>query len=146
MSAHPQPLGHMSLGVRNYTVSKAFYTAALTPIGLRLVYDSEAEGPSPKGNTRTLGYGPDENRELLNIFEFKKASPPGAGFHVAFNAPTRESVIEFHAKALEFGGKNNGAPGVRNHYGDNYFAAFIICPDGWRLEAVCKTKKEEEAA
>ncbi|KAJ7933958.1 Glyoxalase/Bleomycin resistance protein/Dihydroxybiphenyl dioxygenase [Mycena leptocephala] len=141
-TAHPRPLGHVSLGVRNYEVSKAFYTAVLAPIGLRIVYDSEAKKPSH--NTRTLGYGRHEDEEPLNIFEFAKAAPPGEGFHLAFNAPTRESVIEFHAKALEFGGKDNGKPGVRKHYGDNYFAAFVICPDGWRLEAVCK--KPEDVA
>lgn len=136
-------LGHISLGVRDYEVSKRFYTAVLAPLGLRIVYDSEAKKPS--GRTRTLGYGRHEDEEPLNIFEtLEKAAPPGEGFHLAFNAPTRESVVEFHAKALEFGGKDNGRPGVRKHYGDNYFAAFVVCPDGWRLEAVCK-KREEPA-
>ncbi|KAJ6594572.1 Glyoxalase/Bleomycin resistance protein/Dihydroxybiphenyl dioxygenase [Mycena capillaripes] len=135
-AAHERPLGHISLGVRDYEVSKAFYIAALAPIGLRIVYDSEV--PKPSRGTRTLGFGRHEDEEPLNIFEFAKAAPPGEGFHLAFNAPTRESVVQFHAKALEFGGKDNGKPGIRKHYGDNYFAAFIIDPDGWRLEAVCK--------
>ncbi|KAJ7252114.1 Glyoxalase/Bleomycin resistance protein/Dihydroxybiphenyl dioxygenase [Mycena haematopus] len=136
------PLGHISLGVCDYEVSKAFYTAVLAPLGLRVVFDSEANKAS--GGVRTLGYGRHDDEEPLNIFEYKDAAPPGQGFHLAFNAPTRESVVEFHAKALEFGGKNNGLPGLRKHYGDNYFAAFVICPDGWHLEAVRK-KKENSA-
>ncbi|KAK3361729.1 Glyoxalase/Bleomycin resistance protein/Dihydroxybiphenyl dioxygenase [Lasiosphaeria ovina] len=158
---HPNPLGHISIGVRNYEASKAFYTAVLETIGLRLVYDSEAKrpdsgpttsdsaegdsaapdpAPAEKKRTRTLGFGVEEGRELLNVFEFgDDAAPPGPGFHLAFNAPTRESVVEFYALALGFGGSDNGLPGVRKHYGDRYFAAFVVDPDGWRLEVVCKT-------
>ena len=132
------PLGHISIGVRDYETSKAFYTAVLAPLGLRLVYDSEAM--TPKRNTRrTLGFGSDMQHELLNVFEFgEEASPPRAGFHLAFNAPSRNAVVDFHAAAMTSGGIDNGLPGVRKHYGDTYFAAFIVDPDGWRLEAVCK--------
>ncbi|KAK3333042.1 Glyoxalase/Bleomycin resistance protein/Dihydroxybiphenyl dioxygenase [Cercophora scortea] len=147
-AAHPSPLGHISIGVRNYEASKAFYSAVLSTIGLRLVYDSEAQ-PKPAATDtttskpRTLGFGVDEAHELLNIFEFADdAWPPGAGFHLAFNAPTREAVIEFHALAMGFGGRDNGVPGVRKHYGENYFAAFVVDPDGWRLEVVCKASGE----
>ncbi|KAK3395041.1 Glyoxalase/Bleomycin resistance protein/Dihydroxybiphenyl dioxygenase [Podospora didyma] len=150
---HPNPLGHISIGVRDYDASKAFYSAVLETIGLRLVYDSEAaagmgtgSGGSdtpPKTKTkrvRTLGFGPDEAHELINVFEFgEDAAAPGPGFHLAFNAPTRDSVVMFHAVAMGYGGTDNGLPGVRKHYGQNYFAAFVVDPDGWRLEAVCKT-------
>jgi len=154
--AHFNPLGHLSIGVSDYAVSKAFYLAVLTPIGLSLVYDSEdptkgGKAPDPdagaakKKKTRTLGFGPDEDHELFNIFEFgDEAAAPGAGFHLALNAPTRDAVVQFHAMAVGFGGSDNGAPGVRRHYGANYFAAFVIDPDGWRLEAVCKTEVDEE--
>ncbi|KAK0616677.1 Glyoxalase/Bleomycin resistance protein/Dihydroxybiphenyl dioxygenase [Immersiella caudata] len=153
---HFNPLGHLSIGVRDYSVSKAFYSAILFPIGLSLVYDSEdpAKGgkalnpdadATKKKRTRTLGFGPDADHELLNIFEFgDDAAAPGAGFHLAFNAPTRDAVVEFHAMAIGFGGSDNGAPGIRKHYGANYFAAFVVDPDGWRLEAVCKTEVDEE--
>ncbi|KAK0615685.1 Glyoxalase/Bleomycin resistance protein/Dihydroxybiphenyl dioxygenase [Bombardia bombarda] len=140
MSTPYNPLGHISIGVRDYDVSKAFYTAVFATIGLHLVYDSEAVVPKNPKKIRTLGFGPDEQHELINIFEFgDDAAPPGAGFHLAFNAPTRASVVEFHAVAVGFGGTNNGLPGVRKHYGDDYFAAFVVDPDGWRLEVVCKT-------
>ncbi|KAJ4305986.1 hypothetical protein N0V88_000777 [Collariella sp. IMI 366227] len=135
---HFNPLGHISIGVRNYEASKAFYTAILAPLGLKLVYDSEVLGQCPK-KIRTLGYGPDKDHELVNIFEFgDEAAPPGKGFHLAFDAATREAVVEFHANAMEAGGADNGLPGVREHYGEHYFAAYVIDPDGWRLEAVCK--------
>jgi catechol 2,3-dioxygenase-like lactoylglutathione lyase family enzyme len=151
----PNPsLSHISIGVRSYAVSKAFYRAALSPLGLSLVFDSEdpskggaapdITSSSPPSSTskkvRTLGFGPDADHEILNIFEFgDDASPPGPGFHLAFNAPTRDAVFDFHAMALGFGGTDNGLPGVRKHYGERYFAAFVVDPDGWRLEAVCKT-------
>ena len=61
--------------------------------------------------------------------------PPSKGFHLAFNAPSRDAVDLFHLTALEFGGMDNGAPGVRPHYGDDYYAAFVIDPDGYRHEA-----------
>ncbi|KAK4442634.1 Lactoylglutathione lyase [Podospora aff. communis PSN243] len=154
--SHFNPLGHLSIGVRDYAVSKAFYSAILSPIGLSLVYDSEDpdkggrtplsdDDPKKKERTRTLGFGPDADHELLNVFEFgDEAAAPGSGFHLAFNAPTRDAVVEFHALAVGFGGLSNGAPGVRKHYGEDYFAAFVVDPDGWRLEAVCKAKEEQE--
>ncbi|KAK3316022.1 Glyoxalase/Bleomycin resistance protein/Dihydroxybiphenyl dioxygenase [Apodospora peruviana] len=145
-SSYPNnPLGHISIGVRDYSVSKAFYSAVFSTIGLHLVYDSEEAAPpssesaSKKKHTRTLGFGADAKHELINIFEFgDQASPPGAGFHLAFNAPSRQAVIEFHAMAVGFGGTDNGLPGVRRHYGADYFAAFVVDPDGWRLEVVCQ--------
>ncbi len=143
--AHHNPLGHISIGVRSHEASKAFYTAVLAPLGLALVYDSEASsaGTSKKGKVRTLGYGPDAEHEVLNIFEFgDDAAAPGPGFHLAFNAPTRLAVVEFHARAMACGGMDNGLPGVRKHYGANYFAAFVVDPDGWRLEALCKDPEE----
>lgn len=64
------------------------------------------------------------------------AASAGPGFHLAFAAPSHEAVDEFHRIALAFGGGNNGSPGLRVHYGPGYYAAFIIDPDGNRIEAV----------
>lgn len=143
---HSHPLGHISIGVRNYEIAKRFYAATLPLIGLRLVYDSTktstAQGP-PSGDSdngpRTLGFGPDEDNELLNVFEYgAHASAPGPGSHIAFNTDSRAVVDQFYEAAVRNGGKSNGAPGVRPHYGRAYYAAFVIDPDGWRLEVVCK--------
>ena len=60
-----------------------------------------------------------------------------SGLHFCFAAPTREAVQAFHAAAIKAGGTDNGAPGPRKEYGDNYYAAFVIDPDGFRLEAYC---------
>lgn len=141
MAAQFNLLGHISIGVRDYDASKAFYTAVLEPLGLKLVYDSEAVTPR---TPRTLGYGPDEDHELINLFEYGDgASVPGPGCHIAFNAPTRQAVRDFHAAAVQHGGSSNGEPGLRLHYGPRYYAAFVMDPDGWRLEAVCKTDESE---
>ncbi|KAK3342606.1 Glyoxalase/Bleomycin resistance protein/Dihydroxybiphenyl dioxygenase [Neurospora tetraspora] len=140
------PLSHISFGVRSYTTSKTFYTAVLQPLGLHLVFDSESDPTTSKkknNHIRTLGYGPNkEDNELINLFEVgqEATQPPGPGFHLALNAPTRLAVVEFHAAAVQNGGLDNGLPGVRGEYGENYFAAFVVDPDGHRLEVVCKRR------
>lgn len=135
MSEHRQIIGHISIGVQSVELSKAFYTAILAPLGLHLVYES-----APEHGVPTLGYGPDPDYEVVNIFEYgDEASPPGRGSHVAFNAPTRDAVEAFHAAGIRSGGTCNGAPDFREHFGPGYFAAFVVDPDGWRLETVCKT-------
>lgn len=147
---HPRPLSHISLPINNHAASRAFYTAILAPLGLHLVYDSEEPPPpptSPPGRRiKTLGYGPTPESEILNLFEYPESIKDEggrkeegmAGFHVAFNAPTREAVVEFHRRAMEAGGRDRGKPGVRRAYGRGYFAAFVVDLDGWRVEAVCK--------
>ncbi|KAK3952863.1 Glyoxalase/Bleomycin resistance protein/Dihydroxybiphenyl dioxygenase [Pseudoneurospora amorphoporcata] len=142
---HNNLLSHISFGVRSYSASKTFYTAVLAPLGLDLVFDSESDPRTTyfkKNHIRTLGYGPDKDNELINIFELGEgvATPPEPGFHLALNAPTRLAVVEFHAAAVQNGGLDNGLPGVREQYGENYFAAFVVDPDGHRLEVVCKTR------
>ncbi|CCC09776.1 hypothetical protein SMACR_03332 [Sordaria macrospora] len=142
---HNNPLSHISFGVRSYSASKTFYNAVLAPLGLNLVFDSEASSPRTfkKNHIRTLGYGPDKDNEIINIFELGPdtvTAPPGPGFHVALNAPTRLAVVEFHSAAVQNGGADNGLPGVREEYGRDYFAAFVVDPDGHRLEVVCKRR------
>jgi catechol 2,3-dioxygenase-like lactoylglutathione lyase family enzyme len=141
--AHERPLGHISFGVRSYDTSKAFYNAVLAPLGLTLVYNSEtptlASSSTPK--PRTLGYGPatSPEMELLDLFEYGvSAHAPGLAFHVAFNAPTRQAVDDFHEAAMANGGTDNGRPGLRPSYGESYYSAYVFDPDGYRLEAVCK--------
>lgn len=120
-------LGHISFGVSDLAASAAFYDATMRALGFDRVYTGE----------RSVGYGApgsDADRLLL-ILQPDGASPPGTGFHLAFDAPSREAVDAFHAAALRCGGRDHGAPGLRPRYGPDYYAAFVLDPDGYRLEA-----------
>jgi len=120
-------LHHVSFGVSNLERSAAFYDAALAVLGyVRVWTDSTA-----------VGYGLAAGQDLFAVkLKAGDAAAPGPGFHLAFTAPSREAVARFHAEALAHGGEDNGAPGLRPAYGPNYFAAFVIDPDGYRIEAV----------
>jgi catechol 2,3-dioxygenase-like lactoylglutathione lyase family enzyme len=73
----------------------------------------------------------------VNVAARPLPADPQSGLHFCFAAPTRKSVDLFHAGALQAGGQDNGAPGIRADYDANYFAAFVVDPDGYRLEAYC---------
>lgn len=118
-------LGHVSFGVKDLARARAFYDAVLAPFGWVRLWDGEG-----------LGYGPPSGGEKLNLFQADDARPPGPGFHLAFDAPDRAAVDAFHAAALAHGGGDNGPPGLRPHYGSDYYAAFVVDPDGHRLEAM----------
>jgi len=116
---------HVKFGVSNYQASKAFFLKALGPLGVAVVSEgSPTYGVelSAKGNASLCLYQSDE-----------KPAP----LHLAFAAKSRRQVEAFHRAALEAGGKDNGAPGLRPHYHANYYAAFVIGPDGHNIEAVC---------
>jgi catechol 2,3-dioxygenase-like lactoylglutathione lyase family enzyme len=120
-------LHHVSFGVSNLQAMAAFYDAVLEPLGQVRVWD----GP------RSVGYGlPGQGDKLLLNLRQEGVHPPGAGFHLAFSAGSREAVDRFHAAALAHGGTDNGAPGLRERYGPNYYAAFVVDPEGCRIEAV----------
>jgi catechol 2,3-dioxygenase-like lactoylglutathione lyase family enzyme len=121
-------LHHLSFGVRDLALAGAFYDAALGALGFRRVFD----GPE------SIGYGLVNNQDQLLLNLEPEARAPGPGFHLAFDAPTRAAVDAFHAQALRVGGRDNGAPGLRPDYGPHYYAAFLVDPDGHRIEAVCK--------
>lgn len=119
-------LHHVSIGVRDLHLSGRFYDAALGALGYRRVFEDET----------AIGYGIVDGEDLLCLKLRDDATPPGAGFHLAFAAPSRASVHAFHASALPIGGSDNGAPGLRPDYGDHYYAAFLVDPDGHRIEAI----------
>jgi catechol 2,3-dioxygenase-like lactoylglutathione lyase family enzyme len=120
-------LGHLSLGVADLARSIAFYDAALAPLGGVRVWRDE----------RGAGYGPPGGGDRLALKrQAAPVRPPGPGFHLAFDAPDRAAVDAFHAAALAHGGTCDGPPGLRPQYGPTYYAAFVIDPDGHRLEAV----------
>lgn len=119
-------MGHLSFGVANLERAAAFYDAILAPLGCVRVW-SHAKG---------AGFGAPGGGDKLALFpQGGPITPPGPGFHLAFEAPDRAAVDAFHAAALALGGADRGAPGPRPHYGATYYAAFITDLDGYRLEA-----------
>ena len=119
-------LGHLSFGVTDLARAMRFYDAALGALGYRRVWADET----------AAGYGEAGGDDRLALKLRPGAAAPGAGFHLAFAAPGRAAVDAFHAAALAAGGRDDGPPGPRPHYGPRYYAAFVIDPDGYRLEAV----------
>jgi catechol 2,3-dioxygenase-like lactoylglutathione lyase family enzyme len=119
-------LHHLSIGVADLARAASFYDAALAPLGYVRVWTDKT----------AIGYGSPGGGDKLAIKLREQANPPGPGFHIALAAPSREAVARFHAEALQHGGRDNGAPALRPHYGPNYFAAFVVDPDGHPIEAV----------
>lgn len=117
---------HVKFGVSDYAASKAFFLAALKPLGVTLV----AEG-DPSYGVELCAEG---SNASLCLFQTEGRPAP---LHLAFSASTRQQVDAFHRAALAAGGQDHGAPGLRRHYHANYYAAFIIGPDGHNIEAVC---------
>jgi catechol 2,3-dioxygenase-like lactoylglutathione lyase family enzyme len=120
-------LDHVSIGVREIPRAKRFYDAALTPLGYKCL--SEGVG--------SLGYGRDAVALWIGAAERPVSADEKSGLHFCFAAPTRRSVDAFHEAALRAGGRDNGAPGLRADYGPDYYAAFVVDPDGYRIEAYC---------
>lgn len=118
---------HLSIGVRDVARAGAFYDATLAPLGFSRLSDSPD----------SLGYGGDRVALWVNAAERPVPADKASGLHFCFDAPSRAAVDAFHAAALAAGGSDNGQPGLRDDYGPNYYAAFVVDPDGYRLEAFC---------
>ncbi len=116
---------HVKLGVSDFAASKAFFLEALEPLGIVVV----AEGAPTYGVELC---GKTEASLILFLTDEKPAH-----LHLAFTAENRQQVDAFYRAALEAGGRDNGAPGLRPQYHANYYAAFVIGPDGHNIEAVC---------
>jgi catechol 2,3-dioxygenase-like lactoylglutathione lyase family enzyme len=116
-------LDHIGIDVQNYERSKAFYKAALAPLGYELIM--EVQG--------WAGFGADGKPDFW-IQGGKQTAPR---IHVAFRSDNRAKVRAFHAAALTAGGKDNGPPGIREIYHPNYYGAFVIDLDGHNIEVVC---------
>lgn len=128
-------LHHLSLGVSNLERAATFYDAVLAPLGHVRVWSDIRPGEPDQA----VGYGPPDGGDKLALKQQGNAArAPSPGFHIAFAAPSRKAVEAFHAAALAAGGTDNGPPGLRPHYGSTYYAAFVIDPDGHRIEAVFK--------
>jgi len=121
---------HVSIGVSDIGKARKFYDAALAPLGVKCL----SEGAS------ALGYGSDGPRLWLLA-----ASAPVPrdipGLHICLEAGKRAQVDAFHLAAVSTGGHDNGKPGLRADYGENYYAAFVTDPDGTRLEAYCSRRE-----
>ena len=117
---------HVKFGVSDYAASKAFFLKALEPLGVAVV----SEGSPTYG----VELCPLNDNSSLCICQTEEKP---AHLHLAFTAENRQQVAAFYRAALEAGGKDNGAPGLRPHYHANYYAAFVIGPDGHNIEVVC---------
>ena len=115
-------LDHAAVNVSDLEASKGFYTDALKPLGYSLVFEAEGFLGFGKGQMPSLGVA--------------RRDPTGGG-HVAFAADDRATVDAFHDAAMSAGGRDNGPPGVREHYHPSYYAAFVNDFDGNNIEAVC---------
>jgi catechol 2,3-dioxygenase-like lactoylglutathione lyase family enzyme len=118
-------IDHAGVSVANVARSKMFYRTALAPLGYALVMEWE----------QFAGFGIGGKPD----FWIGQGTPNEPRVHVAFRADTRAVVDAFHRAALAAGGRDNGAPGLRPHYHENYYGAFVLDPDGHNIEAVCHT-------
>jgi catechol 2,3-dioxygenase-like lactoylglutathione lyase family enzyme len=116
---------HVGLNVKDYAASRAFYEHALAPLGWKVVMAFD--------EWKAAGFGEDDKP----AFWISEREPYGTGTHVAFTTGDRATVDAFHAAGLAAGGKDNGAPGIREMYHPTYYAAFVHDLDGNNVEAVC---------
>ena len=119
-------LGHLSFGVSDLARAVAFYDRVLAPIGFVRVWSDET----------AAGFGPAGGNDKFALVASAEARSPGRGFHLAFDAPDRAAVDAFYTAAIDAGGTSAGGPGLRQHYGASYYAAFVIALDGYKIEAV----------
>jgi catechol 2,3-dioxygenase-like lactoylglutathione lyase family enzyme len=117
-------IDHVSINVSDFDRARAFYVAALKPLGLRVIQDYGT----------AIGVGADY--PFLWIGEGDTAH-----VHLAFRTETTTEVDAFHKAALAAGGKDNGAPGIRSEYSENYYAAYVLDADGHNIEAVCHVRR-----
>jgi catechol 2,3-dioxygenase-like lactoylglutathione lyase family enzyme len=123
-------LDHVGYPVSDYARSRAFYAAALAPLGYRLVMEITDAQTGGHGDHAGFGDGAPD-------FWIGTGRPQATTTHVAFRAANRAAVDAFHAAALAAGGTDNGVPGLRPHYHQDYYGAFVLDPDGNNIEAVC---------
>jgi catechol 2,3-dioxygenase-like lactoylglutathione lyase family enzyme len=119
-------LDHVGIAVADYELSKGFYEQALAPLGYGLLIEFAGAA---------AGFGRDDGSRPSFFIE-AHGEPPRGRLHIAFGAGGRANVDAFYAAALEAGGTDNGAPGLR-WYHDDYYGAYVLDPDGHNIEAVC---------
>ncbi|MEH6422071.1 VOC family protein [Pseudomonas sp. CGJS7] len=122
---------HLGFAVSDLPRSREFYQRALAPLGYGLVMSLDKE---QTGGYEGHAFGPPDQP----VFWIGTGAGVSSGLHVALRARSREQVDAFHAAAIAAGGRDNGAPGLRPHYGPDYYGAFALDPDGNNIEAVCR--------
>jgi len=120
-------ISHISIGVLDLAKAGRFYDAALAGLGCKRLYDS----------AEALGYGAESPELWVMKVERPVKADEASGLHLCFDAADRAGVDAFHKAGIKAGGRDNGKPGLRKDYGDSYYAAFVIDPEGYRLEAYC---------
>lgn len=126
-------LDHVSIGVTDMKRAKAFYDAALAPLGVTPVMPVEIAG-----QLVGLGYGAAGKPDFwIGAPINGRPATAGNGVHIAFRAAARAHVDAFYQAAIGQGGVDDGGPGLRTHYHPNYYGAFVRDPDGNKVEAVC---------
>jgi|SRR5689334_12790512 catechol 2,3-dioxygenase-like lactoylglutathione lyase family enzyme len=123
---------HVSLGTNDVGRAQAFYDPLMALIGFRVL----------KASSRAVHYGASDIVFSLETPVDGRGASAGNGVHIAFQAPDRETVRRFHRTAIENGGTDDGAPGIRAQYNANYYGAFVRDPDGNKIEAVTYTARE----
>jgi catechol 2,3-dioxygenase-like lactoylglutathione lyase family enzyme len=123
-------LDHVGIPVSEFEKAKAFYMKALKPLGYGLIIEVSSEETGGRNNA---GFGAGKRPQ----FWIGTGKPLKGPVHFAFEAKSREAVRAFYDAAIKAGGKDNGAPGLRPHYHENYYGAFVLDLDGHNIEAVC---------
>ncbi len=119
-------IDHISVGVRDLERAAHFYERTLAPLGLSRLVTRPA----------TIGFGKGYSECWINLRADMAVVASHSGNHICFRARSTAEVDAFHAAALEAGGMSDGAPGLRPHDRVRYYAAYVVDPDGNRIEAV----------
>ena len=128
-------IDHISFSVKNFEESQCFYDETLKILGYERLMNFDTD-------VLVAGYGKQNRpsfwigtKKVLTEEDKLEHVGKAAGFHVGFLAPDTDSVHRWYTKCLELGGKDNGKPGPRPEYHPGYYGAFIVDPNGWRIEA-----------
>lgn len=125
-------IDHVSVGVADLERAANFYDAAFAPLGLSRLIERPA----------TIGFGKTYPEFWINLRTGMTPVPPESGTHICLRARTAAQIDAFHDAALKTGGRSDGAPGPRPEYHPSYYAAFVVDPDGNRIEVVTFLKDE----
>lgn len=122
---------HVSLGVTDFHRSLLFYDAIMEVLGFSRLFGDVKEG--------FMAYGPEDGFFIINTpLDTTKTAIASAGTHICLKAPSKQAVDDFYQAALSLKGRDAGPPGLRPHYAEDYYAAFVLDPDGHKIEAVAR--------